>query len=451
MSKEMDDIQRAKESLENLNSELNLTDEERSALTNELNSIQEMIDKIDNGTVEIAVFGEVSSGKSSLLNALLGEKAFEVGARNGVTVVKGKREWDLIKHTSSSIRNSRVVLVDTPGINEVNGLERKEIAEETIRDSDLVLFVVKGDMNDTEYEALKLLHSFNKPVIVAFNKVDVFTKKQREEVIEALTQKLNGLVNPQNIVLTAGDPNEREVIVEKPDGSEESVLKKPKPIIEDLKLRMLEILESEGKAIVAMNAALFASGIDDRIMAKKMKYRKKMADQLVMYYAIAKGIAIMANPIPLADMVGGFFIDVKMVHAIGKVYGIEMTFKGGQDLMKAVGKSMGLLGAAEIGTHLVATVSDIFSLGSTTVITAPIQGYVAAKGSYIIGSASHYYFAHGSSWGEKGARTVVQEIMNKAKKDGVFSELKEGVKDALKNKFMDSFDSTEENQAKKAS
>ncbi len=427
-------LEKSVDSLKDLRSQVLLDPEGDLAIESELNSLEEMIEKLEGGVVEIAVFGEVSSGKSSLLNALLGSAAFETGARNGVTTIKDKKEWKLVTHTSKGLGDSRVVLVDTPGINEVDGEARSIIARDTIRDSDLIIFVVKSDLNDTEYQAIKELNDLNKPIVVAFNKVDIYTREQRATIYEAVRNKLKGIVNPENIVFTAGDPIEREVLIQSPDGFENTVWRKPKSIIDDLQSLILDILNKEGKAIVALNAALFASGISDRIAAKKVAYRREYAETLIGKYAALKGASIALNPIPFADIMGGVAVDTCMVVSIGKVYGIKVGVSGSQSVMMEIGKSMAVLGCVEMATHIVANLFKISTFGLGTIVVGLPQGAVAAWGSYVVGSACHEYFANGASWGENGPKAVVREILANADRASVMGEIKKGIKDLLKDK-----------------
>ncbi len=59
--------------------------EEKRALRHELDQLQAMLAKLTSGRVEIAVFGEISTGKSALINALLGQAVTEVDVRGGWT------------------------------------------------------------------------------------------------------------------------------------------------------------------------------------------------------------------------------------------------------------------------------------------------------------------------------------------------------------------------------
>src|SRR5271157_2761967 len=75
-----DAVERARDSLEATLAGLKLTPEEEKVLANEIGQLRELTKKLDETTIEIAAFGMVSRGKSSVLNALLGRDIFEVGA-----------------------------------------------------------------------------------------------------------------------------------------------------------------------------------------------------------------------------------------------------------------------------------------------------------------------------------------------------------------------------------
>jgi GTPase SAR1 family protein len=81
---------------------------------------------------------------------------------------------------------ARLKLVDTPGLDEIEGEERAKMAIATAREADLILFVVAGDINRTEHEALKLLKQTGKPLLLVFNKVDLYLPDDRQAIYESL-------------------------------------------------------------------------------------------------------------------------------------------------------------------------------------------------------------------------------------------------------------------------
>ena len=54
-------------------------------------------------------------------------------------------------------------------------------------------------------------------------------------------------------------------------------LRKGKPQVEELKLKILEILHREGKALVALNTMLYADEVNDQLVQRKLKLRRKRA------------------------------------------------------------------------------------------------------------------------------------------------------------------------------
>ena len=58
--------------------------------------------------------------------------------------------------------------------------------------------------------------------------------------------------------MTAARPDPFRVKIQRPDGTSTISWERPAPVIEPLKRRILEVLEQEGKALVALNTLLFA-------------------------------------------------------------------------------------------------------------------------------------------------------------------------------------------------
>ena len=115
-----------------------------------------------------------------------------------------------------SLEKSEIVIIDTPGINEVGGADRAQLAEVTARQADLILFVTDSDLNDTEYAALVELAAIQKPILLVFNKTDLYTPAVKATLIETLKVRIDGLIPPDHLVLTAADPREIEYAIEQP-------------------------------------------------------------------------------------------------------------------------------------------------------------------------------------------------------------------------------------------
>ena len=115
-------------------------------------------------TLNIAIIGKVSSGKSSLINALLKlkrKKAIaQVGAEAGVTTKLKILRLD-----------ERVRLIDSPGLDDVRA-ENSQITREFLKHIDVGILVITGAADASQKRYLDDLRSHCKSVFVVLNKID---------------------------------------------------------------------------------------------------------------------------------------------------------------------------------------------------------------------------------------------------------------------------------------
>ena len=436
-------VVRARDSLEATIGDLKLTPAEEAALVDELAQLRALTAKLDEGTVEIAAFGMVSRGKSSVLNALLGQEVFKAGSTHGTTVEREAQRWESVQPGGAEWAQSRLILVDTPGIDEVGGEAREELARSVARHADLILFVVSGDMQRREFEALTTLRECQKPILLVFNQIDRYPDADRDLILDKIRdERVRHLVRRDDIVLTAARPDPYRVKIQRADGTTTTVWERPDPIIEPLKERILAVLEREGKALVALNTLLFAGDIHDEIVAHKLRIRDDAANRLIWNFALTKGATVALNPIPVADMAGGLAVDVAMIVALSKVYGIPLTRRTAISLVKDMVKALGALGAVEVVGRLF-LMGVRTALAGTTVATgglaAPLAmlgygtvslgyGVTASWTSYIMGRGAKIYLQQGCQWGDLGIKTVIQQILDRAKADSVVDRLRDDLR-----------------------
>lgn len=405
---------------------------EREALRSDLAELRQMGQKLVSGRVEIAVFGEISTGKSALINALAGNQVASVDVQGGWTKSINKSDWQTCDYHIPGLEKSQVVLVDTPGINEVGDKERADMAVAAARQADLILFVADSDLHETEYAAALRLASAQKPMLFVLNKVDLYSPAQRERLTTVLRdERLKTLIPESHFVTAAADPREVEYIIQSADGRTRSEWKKPAPDISDLKGKIVEILDREGLGLVALNAALFASDKSDRLAALRVKLRDTRAKQTIWGYAVMKSLAVALNPIPAVDVLGAPAADAAMVVTLAGVYGMSVSWKSAAGLVTAIFKATGWTLLAEGATLVAASFFKSLTMGMGAALTAIPQGAAAGYGSYIVGQAARYYFEHGGSWGGESPKAVVQRILAETDKDSVLNHLKEEIRRRL--------------------
>jgi GTPase len=408
-------------------------DDERRSLVEEQLRLEQMLSKLESGRVDIAVFGQVNVGKSSLINALVGENVAESSARAGSTVGVDHFAWGTLAYRIPGFAQSEVVLMDTPGLNEVAGEERARMARETAKRCDLVLFVVADDLLDVQYEELRRLGEVGRPIILVFNKADLRSKDELDNLLQHIrSQRLPRFMSPDDVVTVSANPNPVMYVREKADGSVSEEQRRPAPAIEPLKVRILEVLQREGKALLAVNSAIFAADSSDKLVSIKARLREQAANRLILRYAAAKAAAVSLTPIPVVDIAGGTLIDVKMIHGLASVYGIRLTRSRVDELLRSILVSAGWVTAGELATHIVSAMLKATTLGMSTLMTAPIQGVAAAYGSYVVGHSAKYWVEHGQGWGKEGPKTVVHRILKEARAGTVVRSLKEEIEQQMK-------------------
>lgn len=168
----------------------------------------------------VAIIGRPNVGKSSLLNALVGQKVSIVSHKPQTT---RHRIQGVLHH-----EDAQVVFVDTPGLHIVQkkALNRamNDTAAGAMHGVDLLLFVVdSGRWTDEDEAVLQRLNSFNTPVGLVVNKVDKIEDKEKLfPILEKLAAKrdfafviplsalrrsnLDGLVKELTSRMPEGDP-----------------------------------------------------------------------------------------------------------------------------------------------------------------------------------------------------------------------------------------------------
>ena len=321
-------------------------------------------------------------------------------------------------------------LIDTPGLDEIDGETRAEMAREVAQAADLILFVVAGDITGTEYEALLQLRRSQKPLILVFNKIDLYPDQDREAIYRQLQQlgtaslegqELEQLLSSEEIAMVAAEPQPLQVRVEWPDGKVTQEWEEQPPQIDELRRIILNILNREGRSLLALNALLQGRDNSVRIAKKTVALRQKEAEEIIWQYARYKALAVAVNPIPLLDVLGGTIADLGLIRGLAKLYGLPVTSKDAGKLWRKIILSSGGLLLGEIGSSLVlglgksaTAVSSMMEnpAGLTAYAsTALTQGGIAGYGAYAVGKVAAEYLERGCSWGNLGPSTVIQDIL----------------------------------------
>lgn len=151
----------------------------------------------------VSIIGEFNAGKSSFVNALIGESLLPTGIKptteyieliryseepNRKPVVRqdGLREW-----AHPNIGTDGVAIVDTPGTGSIFQKHEKT-AKDFLHRSDLVIFVIsaKRAFGESERLYLELAKNYGKKIILVLNQIDLLTPAEQAEVKKFVEERV---------------------------------------------------------------------------------------------------------------------------------------------------------------------------------------------------------------------------------------------------------------------
>ncbi len=350
--------------------------------------VQQLQQKREQQSLEIVAFGTVSSGKSSLLNALAGRDVFVTDPRGGTTLQRNEIPWPGI---------DRVRLVDTPGLGEVHGAEHAEVSADAAENADLVLLIVDGPLRDSEFQLLRKLGDMEKRVLLCLNKEDWYDPPEKDRLLGQLTQQVQGVVDASDVVAVRSMPAQRRRVRQRADGTQVEELVDVPPDISALADRMMQVVQRDGRDLLLGNLLLQSRGLVESAREQVTASLDRRAWELVDRYMWGAGGAAAISPLPLVDLAAGSAVTVKMVVELAKVYRQDVDFEVAVNLLGQLGKNLlGILGVSAATPAVTAAVASLLKTvpGAGTIAGGVLQGLVQALITRWIGAIFIHYFKH---------------------------------------------------------
>jgi len=449
-------------------------------LTSELASLEIILDKLERSVFQIAVFGMVGRGKSSVLNALADQKIFKTGALHGVTQSIESIELTLKNqtaknqttaktaqnlatsiptfnavsyskiltspssdqsfpsqtdhHTSDREWQGSIEFFDTPGIDEVNGKEQTALAYRLASQVDLILFVIAGDINQVEYNAIAELQKQGKPLLLVFNKIDQYPELDRLAIYSQISdRRVKDLIAPSEIVMVAAAPVELRGVVSE-NGNIIRERSQVKPRIEQLEQKITEIIRQKGKPLIVLNNTVAARKIQQKIIKLKINHHDLLANNLITKLICLKAVLIGLNPIAIADLIMGTSLDLGLILALSSLYGASLSSSGAFSVLAAITLGVGAVGAVDLFLHLglnyLLSTSDILIAVkeylpevSACAIGAG-QGIIAGISGAVVGQVAKRQFLESLAWGNYQSQQIIQGTISSLQNNTLVSKFK---------------------------
>ncbi|MCA9229226.1 MAG: DUF697 domain-containing protein [Planctomycetales bacterium] len=347
--------------------------------------LQELEDKQQSNRLEIVAFGTISSGKSTLLNALAGREVFAADVVGGTTSVRSEIAWP---------GSDRVVLVDTPGLAEVRGESRATAAAAAAKDADLVLLVLDGPLKDYEADLVSRLSEMEKRVVVCLNKEDWYDQQDQEELLQQIAMQLPSIERSDVVAVRAGTTVRQQIHIAA-DGQETTELLQSPPSVQKLAERLMQIVQHDGRELLLANLLLQSRGLVEESKKRVSAVLDRRAEEIVSRHMWAAGGAAGINPIPLLDLAGGSAITVKMVLELAQVYKQPIDADMVVKMLEQLGKNLiAMVGATAAAPAIATGIGSLLKTvpGVGTIAGGLVQGTVQALVTRWIGNVFIVYF-----------------------------------------------------------
>lgn len=262
--------------------------------------------------LEIAFFGKISTGKSSLIQTLLPDARVDVSVIGGSTasVQRYHYENDALQLT----------LLDMPGTHQAEQLASlEEGLMQAVRRVHLVVYVLDQDMTESDARAVEALQHFGKPLIVALNKVN----RYREADLALLRERIAARLPEGTPLVTVSSAHEQAVQRVQADGSRASESRFDRGDVSQLLAAFAELGGQRAHLDAAQQQALLAL-VHDNLSLAVRRYRRERGEALVKSYARKAMFGGVAAVGPGTDILIQGYLGVDMVKALSKLYDVQV-------------------------------------------------------------------------------------------------------------------------------
>ena len=277
--------------------------------------LQELAARQQTGAIHLCLFGEISTGKSSLIRALIPDADVDVDVVGGSTT-------DIRHYRWKNDQENQILLTDVPGTGGHDvGFDRQALEE--ARRAHVVLYVTDGDLARDEARAVEHLLTLDKPVVVVMNKSDRYSVEEQATLLHRLLEHLEamgGTVERDRVVAVSAG-GEVDVVERAADGAE-SVARRQRPA--DIGVLVVAINRLLGETIAGIDAqrdrAVFRLAAD-KLAAAEAEYRLQRSEQIIRSATRKAVLGSLAAVSPGTDVLIQGYIGTSMTQELCSLYG----------------------------------------------------------------------------------------------------------------------------------
>ncbi|KGI78549.1 GTPase domain-containing protein [Oleiagrimonas soli] len=266
------------------------------------------------GRFYVAVFGEISAGKSSLVTALAPDAALPTDVRGGTT--------RSVRHVDAVLADGTpVTLADVPGTRETDGEHREQLARHEALRAHVVVYLTDGDLQRSQGEEVAWLASFGKPLLLALNKSDRFAPEEREQLLASLRRRVPEAAAVVAIRAGGSERFERRL----DDGSRERIERRAVADVDALTQALQRLLHRAGTDLEPARERAVLARVDRDAHAAETALRQQQAEAAVRRYARRAVVGAMAAIAPGSDLIIQGALATGLVRELCRIHDVPVS------------------------------------------------------------------------------------------------------------------------------
>lgn len=256
--------------------------------------------------------------------------------------------------------------------------------------ADWVLFVISGDLTESEYDVLQALHQRRQAFTVVLNKQDQYLPADQESLIRHIQQRLHPLGAGENFVAIAANPSPIKVRRHEASGEVREWQETPAANLSPLTQHLCQRIVKEGQAMHWATSLRSAQTLKAAAKSELDSSRRERALPLVDQYQWVSAGAAFVNPLPALDLLATAAVSTQMVMDLGQVYQQKISLNHAQTIAGEIAKLLVKLGIVELTTQAISSVLKTNFV--TYVAGGTLQGISAAYLTRLVGLGLVDYF-----------------------------------------------------------
>ena len=257
----------------------------------------------------IALYGTVSSGKSSFIKALLPEQHVQTDVLSGTT------------KTIQTYQYKNLVIIDLPGLDDSADVESRmeQLAiDETLR-SHVVVFLTDSDLTQTEMGVISKIKESKKPMVIALNKSDRYAENEQQQLVAALKNKTEKKY-PVALISTGGLET---VIYQDAKGKQRKKVESRDADIQPLLNAIEKVVACNPEILNRFRDASMLMLVQQKLNKAQVEFNLEQAHDVIDSYSKKAVFGAMASVAPGSDLVIQGTLATKMVQNICQCYDIS--------------------------------------------------------------------------------------------------------------------------------